>query len=245
MRSPHRDEPGGDERVAGPLDRLRQLVPASLVGPARRPAWQRTRLRRAACAVLLGTAVWVAMSAFVPRPAPRGVPVVVVSQDLLAGHVLSRGDLTVADWPPDLSPAGATADPGPLVGRALGAGMMRGEALTPARVRGPGLLAGAANGLVAAHVRLADPAMAAMATSGDHVDLISPAGRLVASDVVVLAVDSGSTGGTWSPTPAPGLPGGVIVAVPSQAAIRLATADPSGLSESTFSLVMRDGAEHS
>ncbi len=239
MGSLQSEKPTGDERVPGRLDGLRQLVPARLVGSGRRPTWQRTRLRRAACAVLVGTAVWLAMSAFVPRPAPRGVPVVVVSQDLAAGHVLTRGDLAVADWPPDLRPAGATPDPGPLVGRSLGAGMVRGEPLTTARVRGPGLLAGVATGLVAAHVRLADPAMAAMATSGDHVDLISPTGKLVASDVLVLAVDSGSAGGSWSPTPEPGPPGGVIVAVASEAAIRLATADPSGLSDSTFSLVMR------
>ena len=189
--------------------------------------------------MLLATAIWVAMSALLPQPAPRGVPVVVVAQGLMAGHVLTRGDLAVADWPVDLSPLGAVADPGALVGRALGAGMSRGEPLTPSRVRGPGLLAGVENGLVAAHVRLADPAMAAMATSGDHVDLISSTGKLVAADVVVLAVDVGSAGsGGWS-TPESGPPGGVIVAVTRDAALRLATVDPSGLSDSTFSLVMR------
>jgi Flp pilus assembly protein CpaB len=181
-----------------------------------------------------------AMSAFLPQAAPRGVPVVVVARDLVAGHVLTADDLAVADWPVDLSPAGAVADPATLVGRALGAGMSRGEPLTPARVRGPGLLTGAQDRLVAAHVRLADPAMAAMATSGDHVDLISPAGKIVAADVVVLAVDSLSAGGgAWSTTPGSEAPGGVIVAVADDAAVRLATIDPSGLSDSTFSLVVR------
>jgi Flp pilus assembly protein CpaB len=190
--------------------------------------------------VLFATAVWMAMSAFLPQPAPRGVPVVVVARDLMAGHVLTAGDLAVADWPEDLSPAGAVADPGALVGRALGAGMSRGEPLTPPRVRGPGLLTGVDDRFVAAHVRLADPAMAAMAAAGDHVDLISPAGKLVAADVVVLAVDSVSAGGgAWSTTPDSGAPGGVIVAVADDAAVRLATVDPSGLSDSTFSLVMR------
>jgi pilus assembly protein CpaB len=190
--------------------------------------------------VLFATAVWVAMSAFLPQPEARGVPVVVVARDLMAGHVLTRDDLAVADWPPDLSPDGTTADPATLVGRSLGAGMSRGEPLTGARVRGPGLLAGVESGLVAAHVRLADPAMAAMARSGDHVDLIGSTGRLVAADVVVLAVDSGSAGGGgWSTTPDSGLPGGVVVAVSDDAARRLATVDPSGLSDSTFSLVLR------
>jgi Flp pilus assembly protein CpaB len=191
-------------------------------------------------AVLFATAVWVAMSSFLPQPEVRGVPVVVVARDLMAGHVLTRDDLAVADWPPDLSPDGATADPATLVGRALGAGMSRGEPLTGARVRGPGLLAGVESGLVAAHVRLADPAMAAMARSGDHVDLVGSTGRLAAADVVVLAVDSGPAGGGgWSTTPDSGLPGGVVVAVSGDAARRLATVDPSGLSDSTFSLVLR------
>jgi Flp pilus assembly protein CpaB len=167
------------------------------------------------------------------------VPIVVVAQDLMAGHVLTRGDLAVADWPVDLRPQGAVASPVTLVGKALGAGMSRGEPVTAARLRGPGLLAGVRDGLVAAHVRLADPAMAAMATPGDHVDLISSAGKLVAADVAVLAVDAGSAGNSWSSTPESGQPGGVIVAVGNDAALRLATVDPAGLSDSTFSLVLR------
>ena len=239
-----RPGPGGvahDERAEdGGLDRLRRLVPAGLTGPGRRAAWQRTRLRRVVSAGLVATAVWVAMSAFVPQPVPRGVPIVVVAQDLMAGHVLTRDDLSVADWPVDLSPGGAVADPAALVGRALGAGMSRGEPVTAARVRGPGLFAGVRTGLVAAHVRLADPAMAAMAAPGDHVDLINSAGKLVAADVAVLAVDASSAGsGGWSAGSESGLSGGVIVAVANDAARRLATVDPSGLSDSTFSLVMR------
>lgn len=230
----------GEGARDGGLDGLKRILPTSLAGPGRRPAWQRTRLRRVVSAGLVATAVVVAMSAFLPQPAPAGVPIVVVAQDLMAGHVLTRGDLAVADWPIDLSPQGAVADPVALVGRALGAGMSRGEPVTGARVRGPGLLAGVRTGLVAAHVRLADPAMAAMAAPGDHVDLISSAGRLVAADVAVLAVDAGSAGsGGWSTTPESELPGGVIVAVTGDAAMRLATVDPSGLSDSTFSLVMR------
>ena len=235
--------PGDDDGPRGPaggLGRLQHIVPAALSGPGRRAAWQRTRLRRVLAAGLVASAVWVAVSAILPQPVVRGGPVVVVAQDLMAGHILTRDDLAIADWPADLSPADTVADPGPLVGRALGAGMSRGEAVTAARVRGPGLLAGVPDGFVAAHVRLTDPAMAAMTTAGDHVDLISSAGRLVASDVTVLAVDAASSGSArWSATAEPGLPGGVIVAVPREAALRLATAEPSGLSESTFSLVMR------
>ncbi|MHB8275771.1 MAG: SAF domain-containing protein [Dermatophilaceae bacterium] len=180
------------------------------------------------------------MSAFLPQPTPRGVPVVVVVQDLMPGHVLTRGDLAVADWPKDLSPGGAIADPVGLVGKALGAGMSRGEPVTAARVRGPGLLTGVRPGLVAAHVRLADPSMAAMATPGDHVDLISPSGQMVAAGVLVLAVDAGVADSSgWAATAGSGPPGGVVVAVASDEALRLSKADPSGQSDITFSLVMR------
>lgn len=217
-----------------------RLVPARLAGPGRRPTWARTRLRRVVSAGLVATAAWVAMSAFLPQPAPRGVPIVVVAADLMAGHVLTLGDLVVADWPEDLSPGDAVAHPGELVGKALGAGMSRGEPVTAARIRGLGLLTGVTPGLVAAHVRLADPAMAGMVAPGDHVDLISSTGKVTAADVVVLAVDASPTdSGGWSATAGSGIPGGVVLAVANSDALRLATANPSGLSDDTFSLVLR------
>jgi Flp pilus assembly protein CpaB len=180
------------------------------------------------------------MSAFLPPPTPRGVPIVVVAHDLMPGHVLTPSDLVVADWPAELSPGGVVVDPGTLVGKALGAGMSRGEAVTAARIRGPGLLSGARPGLVAAHVRLTDPAMSAVAAPGDHVDLISSAGHVVAPDVVVLAVDAGSarTGG-WSAASGSEPPGGVIVAVTSDDALRLATVGSSTMSDQSFGLVMK------
>ncbi|MEP7034195.1 MAG: SAF domain-containing protein [Dermatophilaceae bacterium] len=216
------------------------MLPTSLVGPGRRPAWQRTRLRRAASAGLVAAAVWLAMSAFLPKTPSRGIPVVVVDRDLAPGHVLTGNDLAVADWPPDLAPDHVVADPLALVGKALAAGMSRGEAVTATRVRGPGLLTGARKGLVAAHIRLADPAMAAMAAPGDQVDLISSSGEVVAADVVVLAVDaSREATGAWSATGGSGPPSGVVVAVAADEAIRLARADPSDLSALTFNLVLR------
>ena len=219
---------------------VRRILPVALTGEGRRSAWARTRVRRLVSAALVATAVWLALSAFLPQSAPRGVPIVVAAQDLMPGHVLTPTDLGVADWPRDLTPGGSVADPAALVGRALSAGMSRGEAITAARIRGPGLLAGARSGQVAAHVRLADPAMATMAAPGDHVDLISSTGKVVAADVVVLAVDAGSAGsGGWSPAAGSGPPEGVLVAVASEDARRLATADPSGLSDVTFSLVIR------
>lgn len=221
----------------GGLDRF---LPTAMVGPGRRATWHRARVRRVVSACLVAAAAWLALSAFLPQPLPRGVPIVVVIQDLMPGHVLTRGDLAVADWPRDLRPGGAVADPAALVGKMLGAAMSRGEAVTPTRVRGPGLLAGARAGLVAAHVRLADPAMAVITAPGDHVDLISSAGQVAAADVVVLAVDAIAEGsGGWSAAATSQAPGGVVVAVTSDDAVRLATGDPSGASEVVFSLVMR------
>jgi len=235
--------PGVDGAPGAARAGLTRLLPSGLVGPGRRQTWRRTRLRRVVTAGLVATAVWLAMSAFLPQPIPRGIPVVVVAQDLMAGHVLTRGDLAVADWPTDLKPGGAVADPATLVGMALAAGMSRGEPVTAARVRGPGLLTGVRPGLVAAHVRLADPAMGAMATPGDHVDLISSSGQMVAAGILVLAVDAGAAdSGGWSATAGTGPPGGVVVAVSSDEAMRLARADPSGLSDVAFSLVLQSPA---
>lgn len=219
---------------------LGRILPPGLRGPGRRPAWHRTRLRRVVAASLVATAVWVTTSAFLPSAAPSGVRVVVVAHDLMAGHVLTSGDLVVASWPDQLTPAGTVEDSADLVGRRLGAGMSRGEPVTTARVRGPGLLTGAPAGMVAAHVRLADPAMASMTVAGDRVDVISAAGTLVAVNVAVLAVDASPTGTSgWSSTSSSSLPGGMIVAVAPDAALRLATIDPSGQLDATFSVVLR------
>ena len=240
MRPGFEDARLGEGARRARIGALERILPAGLVGPGRRAAWQRARLRRVVSAGLVASAAGLAMSAFLPEPGPRGVPVVVVARDLLPGHVLTPGDLAVTDWPGDLRPGGAVADPVALAGKTLGAGMSRGEAVTAARIRGPGLLAGARAGLVAAHVRLADPAMTAMASPGDHVDLISPAGTVAASDVVVLAVDAGPAGTAgWSATSGAEPPGGVVVAVAGDEAVRLATVDASGVSELTFSLVVR------
>jgi Flp pilus assembly protein CpaB len=239
MKSGETDLLGDESAPTAARSGATRLLPAGLVGRGRRPSWQRTRLRRVVAAALVASASWLALSAFLPQSVPRGVPIVIITKDFQPGHVLTAGDLAIADWPKDLRPVGAVTDPVGLVGKALGAGMSRGEAVTPARIRGTGLLTGALPGIVAAHVRLADPAMAAMTAPGDRVDLISSLGKVVAEDVAVLAVDADSSGGGWSASAATGQPSGVIVAVARDAALRLATADPSGRSDVAFSLVMR------
>ena len=111
MRPGRRDVPGGEGEPEVVRSGVRRLLPAGLLGPGRRPSWRRTRLRRVVSAALVAAAAWLALSAFLPQPAPRGVPIVVVGQDLMPGHVLTAGDLAVADWPKGLIPGGAFADP--------------------------------------------------------------------------------------------------------------------------------------
>jgi Flp pilus assembly protein CpaB len=190
-------------------------------------------------ASIVATAVWLTLSSFLPKPAARGIPVVVVTQDLMPGHVLTRGDLGLADWPRKLSPKGAVTDCTTLVGKSLGAGLSRGEAITPARIRGPGLLTGGRTGLVAAHVRLTDPAMAAMAAPGERVDLISSSGQVVAAAVMVLAVDAGPISGDGWAGSASEPSGGVVIAAERDDALRLAAASSSEVSDGSLTLVVR------
>ena len=106
--------------------------------------------------------------------------------------------------------------------------MSRGEPVTAVGVRGRGCWPGVRTGLVAANIRLADPAMAARTIPGDHVDLLRTRGKVVAAALAMLSVDAGSAGcGGWSAAMGSGPPGGVVVAVARDAAMRLATADHS------------------
>ena len=88
---------------------------------------------------------------------------------------------------------------------------------------------------------LTDPGAAALVHSGDRVDLIaSPAGTVVGSDVVVLAVDPADSGG------AAGLVGGagparpgVVVAVAPAVAARMAAVTGSDLAGTSVTLALR------
>ena len=64
-------------------------------------------------------------------------------------------------------------------------------------------------------------------------------GAVVVQHDGLLVVLRGARFVGWSATPGAGPSGGVIVAVASDDAVRLATVDPSGLADATFSLVMR------
>jgi len=217
------------------------MLPPGWRGSGRRAVWRRARLRRGLAAALVGLAGWMVADAFLPHPAPEGVPVLVSVRELPAGHRVGASDLRVERWPEQIRPASALQEPGAAVDATLASGLGAGEAVTPSRLRGSGLLSGLPAGMVAAHVPLTDPGAAALAHAGDHVDLISsPSGTVLGQDVTVLAVDApegdaspGLVGGGDTSRP------GVVVALTPATAARLATVTGSDLAGSSITLALR------
>lgn len=168
----------------------------------RRPRSPVHAARRAAAVLLALGALALALR---PEPPPSSgpvpVPVVVAADGLPSGRTLAAGDLALARLPPEVVPDGVVADPGLLVGRVLAGAVRAGEPLTDARLVGPGLTSGLPAGQVAAPVRLADVAVAALVRTGDRVDVLAvpdgaAAAETVAEGVLVLAAaeDDASAG---------------------------------------------------
>ena len=181
---------------AGALTRWR-------AGPSRVLA----RHRRLVAALMLAIAAGIAVDAAAAE-APPGLPVVAAATDLPAGAVLSAGDVTAAQAPPELVPDGS-ADVGSVVGRRLGAPLRRGELVTDAALLGPGLLVGQPAGSVAVPVRPSDPPPPGLVRPGDRVRVLAgpapsavdafgtgsgPADVVVASATVLAVPDDGDAG---------------------------------------------------
>jgi Flp pilus assembly protein CpaB len=138
-----------------------------------------------------------------PAPATRGV--VVAAADLSAGRSLAPGDLTVAQVPAGVLPAGTTGDPTDVVGRSLAAPMARGEPIAGHRLTElpPWSVP---PGTMPMPVRFADAGAAALLAAGHRVDVLAASGpgldgaapfasaELVAQDVLVLAVITAEQG---------------------------------------------------
>lgn len=176
--------------------------------------------------LLAATALFLALRP-VPGPAtarpPAAVPVVVAATDLPAGTLLSPQDVEVVRFPPDVLPRGVASEAQPLVGRVVTGAVRAGEPLTDARLVGPGLTALLPAELVAAPVRLADLAVAALVRTGDRVDVLAafPDGEqaeLVAAGALVLAAPRPVSA---DPDPGSGL---LVLAVDPATAARLAAA---------------------
>ena len=167
-------------------------------------------VRQVAAAALLAVALVLALR---PPPAPaaepeaRTAPVVVAATDLPAGTRLTEADLTVARLPPDQLPTGSATDPAELAGRVLAGAVRAAAPITDVRLVGAGLTALLPSGQVAAPVRLADLAVAALVRTGDRVDVLATPddatsavtvaeGALVlaAAEAGVLPVDDPSAG---------------------------------------------------
>ena len=154
-------------------------------------------------------------------------PVVVASRDLAAGIVIQARDITVAYWAPAQIPSKALRSARTAIGSSVAAGVDRGEPLTSARLRGPGVAVGLGAGLVAVTVSVRGSAGASLIRPGDSVDLLasiasdvgrnSVGARVVASGARVLAV----LGATASLTDSEST--GLIVAVNRTTALALAS----------------------
>jgi Flp pilus assembly protein CpaB len=183
-------------------------------------------LARRIAAMLL--AVGALALALRPSPALTAVPrpvlvaVAVAGLDLPAGTVLTREQVTVTRLPPSAVPSGTAADPSSLVGRVLAGSVRAGEPLTDVRLVGAGLTRSLPVGQVAAPVRLADLAVAALVHTGDRVDVLATPhdaarAETVAANALVLAADG-------RPHDASADPGGglLLLAVDDATAARLA-----------------------
>ena len=192
----------------------------------RRPRSPVHTARRVAAVLLAVSALFLALrpvGVAAPARPPAAVPVAVAASDLPAGATLSASDVAVARLPPEAVPRGVVPDARPLVGRVLAGGVRAGEPLTDARLVGPGLTALLPADLVAAPVRLADLAVAALVRTGDRVDVLAalPDGEQaerVATGVLVLAAPGPTSA---DPDPAAGL---LVLAVDPATAARLAAA---------------------
>jgi len=141
----------------------------------RRPRSPVLTARRVVAGLLAAAALWFAVQPdadIAVAEAPDLVPVAVAATDLVPGTVLTAGNVRTADFPAALVPAGAGASEH-VMGHVVAGAVRAGEPITDARLVGAGLTAHLPEGQVAAPVRLADLAVAALARAGDRVDVLA------------------------------------------------------------------------
>lgn len=94
--------------------------------------------------------------------------IVVAARDLPPGAELQAGDLTVAEYPPGLVPAGSLDDADAAIGRVLAAPMNAGVPLTAATLLGAAS-SGGAEGSMLMPLRFADPSAAVLLQPGSRI----------------------------------------------------------------------------
>jgi len=167
---------------------------------------QRRGLRRLASAGLAAAALAGALQVLAPDPA-AGVLAVVLARDLAAGAVIGPQDLRSVHLPAGMLPRGAVGAV-QARGHLMASAGRSGEVLTDARLVGPGLLVGQDPDRVAAPVRVADPAAAALVSPGDRVDvLLATQGR---ADAEVVVRSATVLARLLAPTSGSGLLGGSV-----------------------------------
>lgn len=193
--------------------------------------------RRLLAALVAGTTVAGSVAAARTPTGGAATSVVVAARDLAAGHELAAGDVRVVRLPGEAAPARALSTAADATGRTLSGPVGAGEPVTAARLTGPGILVGQPVGTVAAHVAVADPASTAMLRRGDRVSVISVAGEVVASSVVVLALDPSPDGGAISRVGGD-TGAGVVLAVGRETAALLARRPADGFTPAGLTVVL-------
>lgn len=205
------------------------------LGPRLRAVAATVRRHRALLAAgLTAAAVATALPVLAPTPAATS-RVLAAGRDLPTGATLTAGDLVPLSLPRAAVPDGALTTSAAAVGQVLAGPVRRGEALTDARLLGAALVTGGP-GVVAAPVRLADPATAALLHAGDRVDVLA-AGTDAAAPTSAVAVAAGLQ---VLAVPAADQPDGdgalvVLAATPATAARLAAAAVRSRLSVTVLS----------
>lgn len=200
------------------------MTKRSLPPALRRTLYLRRRQLAALCAFL---AVLAALLALSPSAAPA-VTVYGARTALPAGTVLAAEHLAPLALPPDVVPEGAALAEADVLGRALGAPVSARTVFTQATVSQGLRLARPGHVVVALPVT--DGAIAGLVRPGARIDIIDPAGEVLATDVPVITPPDASSG--------TGLDFGgpsrsVLVEVPEQIAAKLAS---QGLTSLTVAL---------
>jgi Flp pilus assembly protein CpaB len=144
------------------------------------------RHRRIIAAALTALAVVAGLRVLQPTP-PATVTVVTAAHDLRAGTVLGPLDLRRTRVPQSLVPHGTPTSTTALVGRTVATPQRAGTPLTDLSVVRPALATRYGPRLLAAPVRIADPAAVALVRPGDRVTVFAATGRTTSYAAVVVA----------------------------------------------------------
>ncbi|MBB4137709.1 SAF domain-containing protein [Gordonia humi] len=188
-------------------DRIRRLTA---------PGWMRSVLVRRSVAVAL--VVCAAVLAVVEHRDPPTPTALVAVRDLRPGQALTAEDVRIASVPEELTPDDApTVDE--VVGRQVTGPVHRGEIIARHRLldaRLPAALTGRSDARLVP-VRPADDSLASFVRAGDRVDLLGDDSQVLARDAIVATTPSTDRSG-------PGETGTLLVAMPADAAHRVAAA---------------------